>query len=269
VLVMGGHDRGVPVTTVEIFDPHAGAWGPAPGMATNRYYFTATTLEDGKILVAGGCSKQYCQKVTSVAELFDPSTGTWTITGRMRVARDYHTATRLADGRVLITGGYSTKGTEGRTEIYDPATGSWSTGGRLATPRSLHEAAHLPTGQVLVAGGQAANGAFLRDAEVYTPGTNRWTSAGTMADFRQYFTMSQLNDGTLLVGAGWTFVDYNHFEIPRAEVYDPLSSAWSATDSLNEARAQHRAVVLPDGRVLVAGGVGNDGYRASAELYTP
>jgi Kelch motif len=115
-----------------------------------HWWGTATTLLDGRVLVAAGGGVSGPQKS---CELFDPVTRTWTYTGRLHAARLLQTATLLADGRVLVSGGQDYLNNSIRTaEVWDPATGAWTVVGRMHTPRNRHTAALLPDGRVLVAG---------------------------------------------------------------------------------------------------------------------
>src|SRR5207244_841009 len=104
---------------------------------------------NGKVLVAGGWNT--ISGYLTSAELYDPASGTWTVTGSLNTARDGHTATLLPNGKVLVAGGVIPYLSS--AELYDPATGSWSTTGSLITARAGHTATLLPTGKVLVAGG--------------------------------------------------------------------------------------------------------------------
>ena len=94
--------------------------------------------------------------------MYDPSTGSWTTTGSMTNALEYHTASILTNGKVLVTGGV---GGGNSAELYDPSTGSWTTTGSMNTARYYHTASILTNGKVLVTGGE--NGGVLNSAELY------------------------------------------------------------------------------------------------------
>ena len=134
-----------------------------------RYSHTATSLPDGTVLVAGGIGSS---GVLASAELYDPSTGSWTATGRITEARSGHTATLLPDGTVLVVGGGSSGGLLASAELYDPSTGTWTATGRTIEARLGHTATLLTDGRVLVAGGYRVDisGNFvniLASAELY------------------------------------------------------------------------------------------------------
>ena len=129
-----------------------GPWRP------RRYYHTAALLRDGKVLVAGGIVAGDSSRDDQVpsSELYDPVSGTWTATGAMATDRFGHTATLLADGKVLVAAGYQADVPKGPyAEIYDPISGTWTAAGNMITPtpRADSTATLLPDGKVLVAGG--------------------------------------------------------------------------------------------------------------------
>jgi hypothetical protein len=232
---------------------------------------TATLLPDGTVLVAGGEGRT---GPLASAEVYQPSTGSWTATGSMTEARSQYTATLLSDGTVLVTGGYGSLGLLASAELYDPGTGSWTATGSMIQARYSHTATRLSDGTVLVAGGAAiyTDGDVsgpdpLASAELFDPRTGTWAATGTMGAVRSGHTATLLRNGAVLVAGGGATTG-------SAELYDSGAGTWTATGSMIEARNDFSATLLLDGRVLVAGGSsilpsGAPGLVASAELFDP
>jgi hypothetical protein len=179
--------------------------------------------------------------------------GAWILTGSMNTPRSDHTATLLPSGKVLVVGGDQIGNS---AELYDPATGTWSITGSLNTPRFGHTATLLPNGKVLVAGGADNFADFtLASAEIYDPATGTWTITGSLNTPRALHTATLLQDGRVLVASGTDpeeFVEGS--ALASAEIYDPATEMWSNTGDQNDARFYHTATLLPNGKVLVAGG---------------
>lgn len=198
-----------------------------------------------------------------------PQVGEWLPADAMNQARSRHTATRLPDGRVLVAGG-NRKQALSSSELFDPSTNGWTRTDSLARSRQAHSATLLPDGRVLVAGGFGTGGGnALNSAELYDPATGRWSQTGSMGQQRDSHTATLLRDGRVLV-AGGESQGSSQGGLASAELYDPATGTWTQTGSLAQAREQHTATLLPDGRVLVAGGEAPGGVAlASAELYDP
>jgi len=170
-------------------------------MATGRTNGTATLLQNGKVLLAGGWAAG--SSPVALAELYDPGTGKFTQTGSMTVGRDGHTATLLTNGQVLVAGGYPNTGNANDTasaELYDPHSGSFSATGSMADGRDRHSATLLLDGRVLVAGGVHMPGA--NTAELFDPASGTFSPAGTMATRGVLHTATLLSDGRVLVAGG-------------------------------------------------------------------
>jgi len=255
--------------------PVPGSWSPTGSMGTARAVHTATRLADGRVLVAGGDRGAPFYDATATAELYNLSTGTWTPTGSMATARESHTATVLADGRVLVAGGNSGGSFAtifASAEIFNPATGLWSDTGSMTHIRSGHTATLLNDGRVLVAGG--SDGLPLASAEIYDPARSTWAATGSMAVARAGHTATLLSDGRVLVAGGVATSSATSTQA-SAEIFNPASGTWTPTASMATKRYSHTATGLADGRVLVTGGLtpvdsnGNIALTASTELYNP
>ena len=196
---------------------------------------------------------------------------TWTATGSLATTRYSHTATLLPNGKVLVAGGNDNSGSLASAELYDPASGTWTATGSLATPRRGHTATLLPNGKVLVASGLGTNNFYQASAELYDPASGTWTATGSVATARFAHTATLLPNGKVLIAGGSNGVNGTaSAALTSAELHDPASGTWTASGSLGAGHSQHTATLLPDGKVVVAGGSnGSSGSLASAELYDP
>jgi N-acetylneuraminic acid mutarotase len=242
-----------------------------------RSYHTSTLLPNGKVLVVGGYNADNTDVPTAdlaTAELYDPATGTWTLTGSLTERRSHHTATLLPNGKVLVAGGNQFVTDLVSAELYDPADGTWTPTGSLKTKRRSHTATLLPNGKVLVAGGlqeddMGHHGYFsLESAELYDPATGAWSPTGSLAADRVGHTATLLRNGKVLVAGGYRYGTGN---LASAELYDPATGTWTATGNLTTPREAHTATLLDNGSVLVAAGNNgtSTGFLSSAELYNP
>ncbi len=189
----------------------------------------------------------------------------------MRSARFAHTETTLADGRVLVAGGFTSAGPSANAaELFDPTRGTFGALPSMRVPRHSHTATRLADGRVLIAGGYGPGGEVLASSELYDPRTQTFTPTGDLHAARGGHVASLLPDGTVLiaggVGAGWSF-------LASAERFDPRTGTFRETGSMTVPRESHVAVALADGHVLIVGG--HAGRReamvlyASTEIYDP
>jgi len=228
-------------------------WISTGNMSVARMSFSMTTLVDGRVLAAGGRDGAGHQLAS--AELYDPATGTWSSTGAMRQPREGHTSTLLPNGLVLVAGGQNAVSGELPTaELYNPASGKWRPTGHMAQERACHGAALIPAGpmagRVLVFG-DSCGGVPRATAELFDPRTGTWTSTGSMSIARYVPGHAALRDGRIVVVGGGTCCPYG--EVNEAEIFDPGTGTWTPTTS-KTTPAEDQATLLPDGRVLAAGG---------------
>jgi Kelch motif/Galactose oxidase, central domain len=211
VLLTGGklsNRGGLPTAAAEVYDPASGTFRFVGAMTVARYNHTATLLQNGQVLVAGGSSSSLTGAPLASAELYDPTSRRFTRVNDMTSAHANHTATLVADGRVLIAGGSSrpssTKGSvTSVAEIYDPSTESFSVTGSMQFQREFHRAVRLDNGEVLVAGGDDSRH-VLASTEVYDPTSGVFGAGPTMKAPRSNFTIALLNNGDVLVAGGLT-----------------------------------------------------------------
>ncbi len=264
-------------------------WTASPAMPTERVGgHTATLLPGGKLLVAGGVGANGAG--TANVDLFDPVAASWIHAAPMATQRTSHTATLLADGRVLVTGGstVSTAAAKGyvnnlSAEIYDPVANQWTAAAPMSVARSHHTATRLPDGRVLVVGGENASYLVGATAEIYDPALDTWTVTATPpVSARSQHTATLLPDGQVLLAGGFDIELGILTPLDTSELYDPVAGTFTVTaiytttgtgtDAVTTAtptpmafaQSGQTATLLPDGRVLLAGG-GN----ALAELYDP
>ncbi len=260
--------------TAELYDAATGTFTPT-GNGTAGHAGAAILLPDGKVLIVGA----------SKSELYDPSTGGFTPTGSLVTSGSYFTATLLTNGKVLFTGGIN-----GHTapcifpiaadpELYDPATGQFSLAGPYDTTGfptdacsggtwglTFTPAISLSSGKVLILSEPAA--------ELYDPVTNTFKQSGSIDSEEEVDgrTATLMFNGKVLVAGGEPENnDYDFLPHSSAELYSPSAGTFSATGSMRISRYRHAATPLPDGTVLITGGITDNWYNAPplAELYDP
>jgi CSLREA domain-containing protein len=267
-LVFLNSDRISPIVSFSGSDSKIWNREPSPAvvssggtLTTARSQHTATLLTNGKVLVVGGEGNGGFGNSLSGSEIFDPATNNWSDASSLTVARSYHSATRLVNGKVLVAGGRGNSGALASAELYDPTTNLWSSAGNFVEARYYHTATLLPNGKVLIVGGTASI-EYFASASLYDPATNAWTSAGNLTNGRFFHSATLLQNGKVLVAGG----SGSTGALASAELYDPVTNSWSPAGSLLTARSFHAATLLSNGKTLVSGGLGR-GTLGSVELY--
>jgi hypothetical protein len=260
-----------------LYDPAAGEWTSTGSMHDRRWGPAAVLLTNGLVLVAGGADNVFSfQSAVRTAELYDPATGNWTVTGSMNQERHSFTLTLLPNGKVLAAGGRGTNDAVSSAELYDSATGVWTLTGSLQTPRTSHTATLLPNGKVLVAGGADLildqTGAdpvdpVLASAELYDPVSGTWASTGSMSQPREVHTATLLPGGKVLVAGGVSY--FGGIFPTSAELYDSGTGKWLPTLPLVSGHRDHTAALLPGGQVLLVGGFNTSDTGPTTELFDP
>ncbi len=262
-----------PVTFTATSRRVAGAFALTGSMSAARVWHTATLLRDGRVLVAGGSSTTSGggDQLAS-AELYDPATGSFTRTANnMTVARFAHSATLLADGRVLIAGGSDANGPSSVADLFDPTTNRFIQTGSLVDAQTYQEGTALRNGEVLITGGRTKSAREAR-AELYNPATGTFRYTGQYADEIPADAYNGLvGVAATLLGNGKVLIA----SLPRAEIYDPASGTFTATGAMLTNTgltyiSGRPATLLVNGNVLLTGGHQEDiGRFSQAELYDP
>jgi hypothetical protein len=275
-VLFAGSDLSGTLFSIEIYDPSTERFTVVGKQASLTAFAPATLLNDGRVLLIGRVGTSV--PAVSGAELYDPAAGTFRPVANWPAQLGSFLAV-LADGRVLF------ESDDTGPCLYDPASGTFSPfmgpiNTPLSPPPGSYGASLLANGQVLFAGGNSDSG-NLRSAELYDPAAGTFAATRSMFTARAIPAATLLSDGTVLVAGGLAHgkatnagsgpVDY---VTASAEIYDPATATFSATASLTTPRYNHRQVLLNNGQVLIAGGVGaytpgSIAAVSSAEIYTP
>jgi hypothetical protein len=266
-IVAGGLDgNGNPNAATDVYDPSSGTFSTAGAMVAPSTRHAATLLQNGTVLFTGGT---VAGQPSTLAQIYDPRSNTFTKTGDLKQPRTGHTATLLANGTVLVAQGDDGSGVPtASTEVYVPQEGAFQPGGAMAIARDFATATLLADGRALFAGGIDGNGNVLASAEIYDPAHDSFSPAGDLQTARARHTATRLPDGTVLIAGGsLSSATDGSGATDSAEIFDPASGVFHQVPGLSNPRAATSAVLMPDGRVLLAGGDANGNALSSTELF--
>lgn len=246
--------------TLEVVRAASGTFALTGSLNVARYNHTATLLANGEVLVTGGIGVNGNYTSLASAELYNPKTGKWTLTGSMTAGQTSLTATLLQNGEVLVAGGsdyqircYAT------AELYNPSTGTWTLTGSMSQPRCLHSATLLPDGRVLVSGGVNSiydtDTATVSGSEIYNPATGTWTATGNLNVGRAEAATLLLVNGDVLTAGGYNNTGNSapNTYLTSAELYNPSTRAWTTTTSMSPgAGLPSPPALLTNGNALIA-----------------
>lgn len=288
VLVVGGFGFNFVHRYADRYLPDQNVWQNAGSLTVARMAHAAATLLDGRVLITGGYDSTApgtaFDPVFKSTEVYDPGASQFTPAADMTVPRRNHVATRLNDGRILITGGIQLRGlgfsSSPATETFDPVTGAFTARARMASGRWLHTATLLKDGRVLLVGGQPTNctgsgGCFpqaLNTAELFDPATGAITPTGTLHFSRYAHSAALLADGRVLIIGGETseLLPGDTNQVTTVEVFDPATGQFSDFGHLIDGRGFHALVALNNGKFLLVGGKKQSDYPAyTTEIFDP
>lgn len=268
LLVAGGHvSAQVGVPDLNLFDPATGAWSLWAPMNRGRWYPTVTPLPNGEALVIGGFAT-YTSK-NNLPQVWLPGGGWRNLTNASLEIPLYPWMFVAPDGRVYMAGP-----NRGTRFLSTSGAGRWKRGpGSLFGVRVDGSAAMYDEGKILIAGGGRKTATRTAEVIDLTAATPRWRAVGSMAFARRHFNLTLLPDGTVLATGGTTIKNDTTKAILPAEIFDPETQTWRTVAPLAVRRMYHSvAALLPDGRVLVAGGGAankGDTDHPDAQVYSP
>jgi len=280
VMVTGGFNPGERTSRREIyfFDSRSGSFEEPPHlMSEGRACHSATLVNAATsfVLVTGGDDSNAHASRTAEAIFLD---GTNQVLASMQMARTQQTATRLLDGRVLITGGKNFSGnTEfilGSAELFDNGAFTF-TGNDMVSARFGHTATPIEDGpakgKVLIAGGVGAGNI----AEIFDPATSTFTRTTTLGGTDMTFPRAE-HTATWLGGINQVLIlgggdpRTRHQATAQAELFDPATNTFMRIADMRVARFEHTATNIGLNVVLITGGLDSSGNRhVIAELFNP
>lgn len=259
LLITGGKvgKAGLIVTAAaELYNPATGAYTAIPPMSTPRAYHTSAILPSGKVLVAGGISAANPKTFLASAEIFDPSTLTWTTTASMSAARAYFASIAVADGTVLAVGGQTAAAGAvsdylATTESYTESTGLWTAKASMATRRARFASALLVTNNIMVAGGEN-NGGVVAGIEKYNTAGNAWGADGALAIALRSLAGIRRSDNKVVIAGGSTTAAETDTASTNCDLYTE-GAGTTPTAALPYAQVSAGIAMLADTKVILVG----------------
>ena len=245
------------VTAAPTGTPAAAHWTTSGELLQSHASTHVVLVSGGKVLIVGD-DNLFAPGPPSAteAELWDPATSKWTVTGGLNAPRDLFAAVSLKDGRALITGGVNDNYISySSTKLYDPSAGTFSQPGLMVYARTSPAWTVLADGRVMAISGVYYNGVsnkVVTAVEIFDPVKGTWSGTGPLNVGRIGAQAVTLADGAVLVVGG---TDINSTTLSSAELWDPVSGKWTVIGSLVQARDDFTLVALLDGSALVAGGL--------------
>lgn len=242
----------------QIYDDTTASWtmGPSTSKARN---VMPVQLDDGRIFLGGGASGES----PTAGEILDPATLTWKLTTASPIGYGGAPVSLALSGtKILVTGG-------GGASVYDAGANTWvPTTGAMVTPRRFHKVARLKDGRGLLIGGMDNASAYTSGAEIYDPATGTFSAAGALPTPRLGMAVNALGDGRVIVIGGneqtetGTVFDTVHF-------FDPATTTWSSGPKIASPRLAPATALMPDGKLLLAGGISYDAPLTDAHIFDP
>jgi hypothetical protein len=240
-----------------------------PSGITSLTTHASTRLLDGRIFVCGGVMNVY----TNTAWIYSATANTWTTVANLPTAVKQHSAVTLADGRVLVVGGWTTANAYS-TEffLYTVGSNTWQTftNPNTTTRRRFAAAALLGDGRVLFAGGQDSNGNINGSCFIFDPATNTFVTSGIPSLPRPLSDVGlcSMADGRVLaVGGRYTDSTFTAWDSSDSYIYSATTNTWTKSVSLPYPIDYPRMTAIGNGQILVTSGI-NNGYSSNGATTT-
>jgi N-acetylneuraminic acid mutarotase len=253
ILVVGGLDRGDPQVTntrSELIDPLSLNVAVLGQALLGRLHQTVTLGKGERVVMAGGVQwlgEQWLP--VDRVDVYRTATRSWSLGATLKEARSDHAATTLKDGRVAVIGGNFNTKLLRSVEIYDATSDTWQRAAPLPRPRTQHTAVTLRDGRVLVVGGIDSNGGATDSTFLYDPTSDAWSDGPRMTVPRLQHATVVLPSGDVLLAGG------DGLAAGTSEIYLAREQRFEATGLLVHPRLVAQMAALPDGRVVLTGGL--------------